>query len=108
MFYLLDINDGCGGLLPVVKIVYKAVNILHIVIPIVLIAYATMDLGKAVMASDEKKIKEAQGHLIKRIIFAILIFLVPYLVSLIVGLVSAADIDESQDEYVNCWEAAKN
>lgn len=113
-FQILDINDKCGGLGPIVSIIRKVVGILHIIIPIALIAYGTIDLGKAVMASDDKQVKEAQGRLIKRCIYAVVIFLIPYLVSLIMGLVdvaanSGADTsvdNKNQTSYSDCWNNA--
>jgi len=34
----------------------------------------TIDLGKAVLASDDKEIKAAQGRLFKRVLYAAVIF----------------------------------
>lgn len=109
---LADLNDVCGGLGPIVSIIKKVVSIFHIVIPIILIAYGTLDLGKAVMASDDKQVKEAQGKLIKRCVYAVVIFLIPYLVSLIMGLVDAANAggaettvqEKNQTSYKQCWD----
>lgn len=108
MFYILESIDGvCGGMLPLVIIIARVVRILHILIPIALIAFGTFDLGKAVISSDDKKIKEAQGHLIKRVVYAILVFLVPYIVSLIISLVSSTQ-ESTGDEtnYSECWKQA--
>ena len=50
--------DACGGLLPIVKVIRQGLfPLFQIGIPIVLIIYGTIDLGKAVIASDEKEIK---------------------------------------------------
>lgn len=110
MFQILDanINGTCGGLLPIVTILAKVVKIVHIFIPIALIVFGTFDLGKAVISSDDKKIKEAQGHLIKRVIYAIIIFLIPYLVSLIMSLVTVGGEAQTGDtgSYKNCWTSA--
>lgn len=108
---LANVNDVCGGLGPIVSIIKKVVSIFHIVIPIILIAYGTLDLGKAVMASDDKQVKEAQGKLIKRCVYAVVIFLIPYLVSLVMGLVDAANTggadttvqEKNQTSYQQCW-----
>ena len=113
---MFQILDSCGGFLPIVKILAKVVKIVHILIPIALIVFGTFDLGKAVISSDDKKIKEAQGHLIKRVIYAVIIFLIPYIVGIIMSLVSEANTD-SQDEnnkvditdntdYSQCWSQA--
>ena len=47
----------CGGLLPIVTVIVSVMKIVVIIIPIALIVYGTIDLGKAVIASDEKEVK---------------------------------------------------
>ena len=44
----------------IVSLLRMAVRILQIIIPVALILWGTIDMGKAVIAGDEKKIKEAQ------------------------------------------------
>ena len=63
-----NLNDSCGGLLPIFKVIRQGIfPIIWIGIPIVLILMGTIDLGKAVLASDDKEIKAAQGRLFKRV-----------------------------------------
>ena len=103
LFQILEATDNCGGLGPIVNIIKAVVNVFHILIPIALIAFGTFDLGKAVMASDDKKIKEAQGMLIKRCVYATVIFLIPYLVGIVMTLVDAAKVSSDQKSYEQCW-----
>ena len=52
-----NLNDSCGGLLPIFKVIRQGIfPIIWIGIPIVLILMVTIDLGKAVLASDDKEI----------------------------------------------------
>jgi len=111
LFEILDINDGCHGLLPIFKVIRKGIfPIIWIGIPIVLILMGTIDLGKAVMASDDKEIKAAQGRLIKRVIYAVIIFFMVTIVSLVMDLIGTADDNdiEGNKDWRSCWEAAKN
>ena len=72
MSRFLQIADDCRGLGPIVKLVKKGLfPLVQIIIPIILIIYAVIDLGKAVIASDEKEIKAAQSRLIKRCIYSL-------------------------------------
>ena len=96
----------CGGLLPIVKVVVAVIKVFMIVVPILLILYGTIDLGKAVIASEEKEVKAAQSRLIKRIIYAALIFFVPMLVGVIMNIVAAGE-QEGTDSWQGCWQAAK-
>ena len=86
----------CEGLDPVIKIIKHGIlKYVCILIPVGLILFGLGDLGKAVIASDEKEVKAAQSRLIKRVIYAVVVFLVPQLVSLIMGIVSIGVNDGS-------------
>lgn len=86
-------------LLTIIGIAKKILTILQIAIPIALLIFGTMDLGKAVMAGDEKEIKAATGVLIKRVIAAVAVFLLILIVSVVTGWVGG-------DEWKTCWRAA--
>ena len=93
--------DVCtADLQTIIGIVKTVLKILQIVIPIILLLFGTIDLGKAVMAGDEKEIKGAINILIKRAIAAVAVFLLFLLVSVVTGLVGAED-------WKNCWNASK-
>lgn len=105
--FLIGAMDACGGLLPIVKVIVSLIKIMMILIPIALIVYGTIDLGKAVIASDEKEVKAAQSRLIKRFIYAALIFFVPVLVGVVMNLVaSGADGSTDTASWESCWKAA--
>ena len=96
-------GSDCGGLLPLVRVVRKGIfPLVQIVIPIGLIIYGTIDLGKAVIASDEKEIKEAQSKLIKRFIYAALVFLMVTLVTLVMDLVAQGA--DGTNLWLDCWD----
>lgn len=88
MFDYIYLLDHCGGLLPILRVIALFIKILMILIPIALILFGTIDLGRAVIESDEKKVKEAQKRLIQRFIYAALIFFIPMLVGVIMNLVA--------------------
>lgn len=103
-----EIDDGCRGLLPLVRVIRRGIYpIVQILIPIVLIIYGIIDLGKAVIASDEKEIKAAQSRLIKRCIYAALIFFVVTLVTVIMDIIGNGGSDSDPNSWSNCWNAAK-
>ena len=104
--FLIGALDACGGLLPLVRVVVQLIKIFMIVIPIALIIYGTIDLGKAVIASDEKEVKAAQSRLIKRFIYAALIFFVPMLVGVVMNIISVGGEGDTAS-WENCWRAAK-
>ena len=99
-------GGACQGLEPLVRILKNGVmKYVCILIPIALMLFGIIDLGKAVIASDEKEVKAAQGRLIKRCIYAALIFFVVYLVQAIMDIVATGGVDNT-DGWKACWEAA--
>ena len=99
-------TDVCGGLLPLVKVIVAVIKLVMVIIPIALIVYGTIDLGKAVISSDEKEVKSAQSRLIKRFIYAGLIVFVPMLVGVVMDLVSVGGEGDTTS-WSTCWKAAK-
>lgn len=105
MFDLFQIADACGGLLPIVKMLRNVLNIVQIFIPILLILFGTIDLGKAVISSDEKEIKAAQSRLIKRCIYAAAVFFVVLLVTVVMNIVASSG-ESGTKKWKTCWNAA--
>lgn len=72
------------------------VDVFKIAIPVILIILGLLDLGKAVTSSDEKQMKEAQKTLIKRVVYAVLIFFITSLVQWVfAALVPKGDKDDA-------------
>lgn len=72
-------------------IVSTIVLLIKIAVPILLIIFGMLDLGKAVVASKEDEIKKGQNLFIKRAITAIVVFFVIQIVQIIVRFVSGND-----------------
>lgn len=64
---------------------------IKVIVPIILIIIGMIDMAKAVTEKSDDKIKAAQTSLVKKAIAAIIVFLVPTLVGLVMGLVSATN-----------------
>ena len=105
--FLIAKTDACGGLLPLVRLIRQGVfPVVQILIPIVLILWGTLDLGKAVIASDDDKVKKAQSMLIKRAIYAAAIFFVVMLVQVLMNIVEIGADDADTKGWSKCWQAA--
>ena len=90
----LDYTCGSGGLVfsgTFPKVISTIVLIIKIVVPILLIVFGMLDLGKAVMASKEDEIKKGQQTFIKRIVAAVIVFFVIQLTQTIIRFVSGKD-----------------
>lgn len=94
-------SEFCNGLFDVIVLLVNVVNILKWIIPMGLILFGMLDLGKAVIAGKEDEMKKAQGTLIKRVIYAVAIFLVITIVTFVTGLIGSKDWRE-------CWNDAQD
>ena len=75
--------------------------IIEIAVPVLLILYGMFDLGKAVIAQKEDEIKKGQSTFFKRLIAAVLVFFVSFIVKLVIGFVS--NDDATIANCVNCF-----
>lgn len=100
--YFLDV-DFCGSLEPVIKLLTTVFKLLQWGIPIALILFGAIDLGKAVIASKEDEMKKAQSTLIKRIVYAVVIFFLFTIVGLVMGMVGNSETGADTENWSACW-----
>lgn len=103
---ILAEGDGCQGIGPIVSLIKNGVMpIFQIGIPILLIVFGSIDLGKAVMSSDDKEIKGATSKLIKRAIAAVVVFFIPFIVNLVMNIAATSSENEGKHatDFVQCW-----
>lgn len=99
----------CCNMQPFLKVIDVLFTLVMITIPIILIVLGTVDMFKAITANDDKQIKEARGSLIKRVIYAVLIFLVPYVVRLVLQFTEEVFLTndnsglENPTSWISCW-----
>lgn len=107
MFLLTELEMSCGSttlnldsMIP--NLITTIVNIIKIGIPLLLIIFGMLDLGKAVMAQKEDEIKKGQQMFVKRLVAAVVVFLVVFVVQLVFNLVAGDDKDDIWS-CVNCF-----
>ena len=71
----------------VFNVVHLIILLIQIAVPILLIIWGMLDFAKAVIGGDEDKIKAGQKLFIKRIIAAVIVFLVVTITILVINLV---------------------
>ena len=100
--------DGCpAGLEPVLGIVNYVINAIMIGVPILLIIFGMIDLGKAVISSKEDEVKKATKAFGKRFLYAVGVFAVVWLVTFVFTTVATATndtIDPNSANWKTCWE----
>lgn len=90
----------CTSLAPVWQVIGWVLWVFKIVIPILIIVFGMLDLGKAVVASKDDEIKKAIKSLAMRAVAGIVIFFIPSLVGAIFGLVG--EFQDMKPEYDKC------
>lgn len=106
--FLLN-NDYCRGILgensgipsmlgDLIHYVYIGVKV---VVPILLVFFGILDLGRAIAAKKEEDIKKYQSSCIKRLVTGVLVFLVAIIVEFVLGFVEPAS-GNSGDSPVKC------
>lgn len=78
----------CTGLLgqKTINKIKPYINAVKIVVPILLILFGIVDFSKAIFAGDQEKMATAQKTFIKRLVIAILVFVVPTLLGVLLKL----------------------
>lgn len=79
-------------------IISMIIKLIQFGVPVLLIIFGMLDLGKAVVASKEDEIKKGQQMFIKRIIAAVLVFFVVLVVKMVVNIFAASSSDEVGSE----------
>ena len=92
--------EGLDGIFYYATVV---VRVIQIAAPIALIIGGSIDLLKAVIAGDAKKINEARKPFLQRLISAVIIFLIPWIVDLALN-----NFADTGNEWAKCYSAAKN
>ena len=120
MFQILDCSTSMGVLVNAIKTV---LNIILWGIPIVLIIMGSIDMFKAMASGDEKKTQEARKTFIRRLIYAVVAFLIPFIITLVfdvVGQVITTEGTEISDtdkisqvknqngNFFECWYKGNN
>ena len=104
MYLLATAADFCNKTASIWSLVGKILGVFKIVIPLLVIIYGMIDLGKAVVASKDDEIKKAAKQLLIRIIAGIVVFFIPVLVGFAFSL--ADNISEA--DYSKCSECIQS
>ena len=100
--------DGfCAQTANIWQILGWVLLVFKIVIPLLLIIFGMIDLGKAVIASKDDEIKKSISSLVKRAIAAVIIFLLPTIISFIMTVVGGFN-EEAQADFDICKNCITN
>ena len=96
-FLALDLSDfKCTG---EVESIFNAakfvIRVIQIAVPFALVIWGSLDWFKALIAGDEKEMKMKRKPFISRLVAAIVILCLPWLVELIAGQIAGSGAKES-------------
>ena len=106
--YLMDTVDQIcktnQDFIQIINVIKSVLTIIQIAVPILLIIMGSIDLMKAVMAGKEDEIKKSQSTFVKRAIAAVIVFFIPFIVSLLLNLINVGQGTSVKD----CFDQVKN
>ena len=101
---VVNVESACYGFDFIVRIIKDGIfPIVQVVIPIILIVLCTFDLGRAVIGSDDKENKKILKRIVRRLVFAILIFFIVTAINLIFTMVGNITENEALIRWSQCW-----
>ena len=99
--------DFCYKTASTWQFVGQLLFILKIMIPIVIIVLGSIDVGKAVISSDDKAVSKAAKTLLRRFIAGICIFFIPVIIKVLFSMISLIS-DDIRNDYMNCINCLTN
>ncbi len=84
------------------QIARLVIRFLQIAVPFALIIWGSLDFFKAVVAGDDKEIKQKRKPFVQRLIAAIIILLLPMLVDIIMKTIAS----NTETDFATCWTEA--
>lgn len=101
---VVNVESACYGFDFLIRIIKDGIfPIMQIVIPIILVVLCTFDLGRAVIGSDDKENKKILKRIVRRLVFAILIFFIVTVINLIFTMVGNITENEALIRWSQCW-----
>lgn len=105
MFQLLvDLESNCNdyAIALYIHIIRQALDIIHIVVPIVLMVMVAINLIQLMMdPDDQKKIKMSRFK--NKIIAAVIVFFIPYIMNLVIYLISYSGLVPDDFTLTECY-----
>ena len=98
---------SCNDIQFILNMVAYLFKIIQWIIPIFLIILITIDVAKIIINTEDKNKNETMSKIGKRLIYAIILFLVQFLIKLIFSSISGS-VDTYDESWFNCFVKAIN
>lgn len=106
MYFLVDSICTMDNLDPLWNVLGFLIKTIWYGVPVLLIVLGMVDLGKAVVASKEDEVKKATKAFGKRFLYAVGVFLVVWIVTIVLNLVAnlGGDKVDGTAGWSTCWD----
>ena len=98
-----DTMQMCCNMRPFLNILRYVIIIIQFSVPLLLVILGTIDLFKAITGSDNKTEKTAISSFMKRLIYGVVIFLVPFLVRLVLKVLNDNILNNQTEVDTMSW-----
>ena len=89
-------------------IIVSLFDLIRFVIPILLIVLCTIDIFKIIVSKKEDEIKKLRKEVIMKVVYAIIIYLLPFLIPMFFRLANNIIPFDYSDEWKECWDYVEN
>ncbi len=86
------------------RIIVTLFDLIKFIIPIVLIVLCTIDIFKIIVSKKEDEIKKLRKEVFMKIVYAIVIYLLPFLIPTILRLANNIIQFDYDDSWKECWD----
>lgn len=102
MFILVsDCVIGGADVTQFMSIFKLVIRVIQWAVPVALILWGSIDLFKSITSGKDEEIKKKQTLLFKKVLSAVIIFLLPWLIIAVMGLLGS-----TVSSYANCYKQA--
>ncbi len=100
--FLVDLNSACSdyAIAGTLNLLYQIFKMVCVIVPIILILFASINMGKLMINPDDKK---GVGSIAKKIMAAIIIFIVPNFLDIVVHFNTLSDTTETNFSVLSCF-----
>ncbi len=98
-----DTMQMCCNMRPFLNILRYVIVIIQFSVPLLLIILGTVDMFKAMTKGDEKENKKIIDTFVKRLIYGVVIFIVPFLVKLVLQMINDNILNNQTEVDTMSW-----
>ena len=105
---IMDLVSVCGNhaIVPILAVFVRALDILHIIAPVLLLVGLGINIFKLVKFKDFNEEKKLKKQITNQVIATVVIFFLPYIVNLLMWAISQGGL--SVFDVADCWDKARD